>query len=107
MINEDQGRELANELGIRFMETSAKVNEGVEEAFFTLARYGSLQPPKIRLTSQKLLFFFFFACSDIKTRLIDSQPDASASANTTSPGSSEKGLNVSSSYPQQASGCCQ
>ncbi|OBZ79114.1 GTP-binding protein ypt2 [Grifola frondosa] len=48
---EEQGRELADELGIKFMETSAKINEGVEEAFFTLAR-------------------------DIKTRLIDSQPDA-------------------------------
>ena len=39
-MTEEQGRELANELGIKFMETSAKVNEGVEEAFFTLARYG-------------------------------------------------------------------
>jgi len=38
-VTEEQGRELANELGIKFMETSAKVNEGVEEAFFTLARY--------------------------------------------------------------------
>lgn len=37
-VTEEQGRELANELGIRFMETSAKINEGVEEAFFTLAR---------------------------------------------------------------------
>ena len=37
-VTEEQGRALANELGIRFMETSAKVNEGVEEAFFTLAR---------------------------------------------------------------------
>ena len=37
-VTEDQGRELANELGIKFMETSAKINEGVEEAFFTLAR---------------------------------------------------------------------
>lgn len=37
-VTEDQGRELADELGIKFMETSAKVNEGVEEAFFTLAR---------------------------------------------------------------------
>jgi GTPase SAR1 family protein len=40
-VTEEQGRELAEELGIRFMETSAKVNEGVEEAFFTLARYVS------------------------------------------------------------------
>ena len=33
-----QGRELADEFGLRFLETSAKANEGVEEAFFTLAR---------------------------------------------------------------------
>lgn len=38
-ITEEQGRALAQELGLRFMETSAKVNEGVEDAFFTLARY--------------------------------------------------------------------
>ena len=38
-VTEEQGRELADELGIKFMETSAKVNEGVEEAFFTLARF--------------------------------------------------------------------
>jgi Ras-related protein Rab-8A len=37
-VTEEQGRALANEFGIKFMETSAKVNEGVEEAFFTLAR---------------------------------------------------------------------
>jgi Ras-related protein Rab-8A len=37
-VTEEQGRELASEFGIKFMETSAKVNEGVEEAFFTLAR---------------------------------------------------------------------
>lgn len=40
-VTEEQGRELAEELGIRFMETSAKINEGVEEAFFTLARWVS------------------------------------------------------------------
>jgi len=37
-VPEEQGHELADELGIRFMETSAKNNEGVEDAFFTLAR---------------------------------------------------------------------
>ena len=41
-VTEEQGRDLANEFGIRFLETSAKVNEGVEEAFFTLARYSFL-----------------------------------------------------------------
>lgn len=38
-ITPEQGKALADEFSIRFMETSAKVNEGVEEAFFTLARY--------------------------------------------------------------------
>jgi Ras-related protein Rab-8A len=37
-VTEEQGKALADELGIKFMETSAKVNEGVEEAFFMLAR---------------------------------------------------------------------
>jgi Ras-related protein Rab-8A len=38
-VTEEQGRALADELCVKFMETSAKVNEGVEDAFFTLARY--------------------------------------------------------------------
>jgi Ras-related protein Rab-8A len=37
-VSLDQGKQLADEFGLRFLETSAKVNEGVEEAFFTLAR---------------------------------------------------------------------
>jgi Ras-related protein Rab-8A len=37
-VTEELGRELAEELGIKFIETSAKINDGVEEAFFTLAR---------------------------------------------------------------------
>jgi GTPase SAR1 family protein len=37
-VSVEQGRELAEELDVKFIETSAKVNEGVEEAFFTLAR---------------------------------------------------------------------
>ena len=47
VITEQQGRELAQELGVQFMETSAKVNEGVEEAFFTLARYLSMSTPEL------------------------------------------------------------
>lgn len=38
VVTEVQGRQLAEELGVRFMETSAKVNDNVEEAFFLLAR---------------------------------------------------------------------
>ena len=37
-VSQDEGRDLAQELGIKFIETSAKINEGVEDAFFTLAR---------------------------------------------------------------------
>jgi len=47
-VSKEEGQELADRLGLKFIETSAKENKGVEEGFFTLAR-------------------------DIKTRLIDSQ----------------------------------
>ena len=50
VISEDQGRALAQELGIPFMETSAKSNINVEEAFFSLARYTYTLP--ILLTGQ-------------------------------------------------------
>ncbi|KAJ3058794.1 GTP-binding protein, partial [Podochytrium sp. JEL0797] len=50
VINKDQGQTLADEYGIKFLETSAKSNIGVEETFFTLAR-------------------------DIKKRLIDTADD--------------------------------
>lgn len=38
VITEQQGQELAEELGLRYLETSAKTNINVEEAFFALAR---------------------------------------------------------------------
>ncbi|TCD67457.1 GTP-binding protein [Steccherinum ochraceum] len=79
-VTEEQGRELANELGIKFMETSAKVNDGVEEAFFTLAR-------------------------DIKTRLIDSQADAAGAPGGAQPGSDGQ-VKVNQPATQNAGGCC-
>lgn len=78
-ITTEAGRELAEELGIKFMETSAKVNLGVEDAFFTLAR-------------------------DIKTRLIDSQPDAGSSAGASGAGGNS--VNVARPSTQPAGGCC-
>lgn len=50
-VSVEQGRELADELGLRFLETSAKANEGVEEAFFTLARYVSPPHPHVFCSS--------------------------------------------------------
>jgi len=78
-ITTEAGRELAEELGIKFMETSAKVNLGVEDAFFTLAR-------------------------DIKTRLIDSQPDAGSSAGASGAGGNS--VNVARPSIQPVGGCC-
>jgi len=77
VITEQQGRELAQELGIQFMETSAKVNEGVEEAFFTLAR-------------------------DIKTRLIDSQADSASTA----VGSTEGSVKINQNNDSATGSCC-
>ena len=38
VISKEQGQALADEYNIKFLETSAKSNIGVEEAFFALAR---------------------------------------------------------------------
>ncbi len=38
VISKEQGQALADEYNIKFLETSAKSNIGVEEAFFSLAR---------------------------------------------------------------------
>lgn len=37
-VSKERGEKLANDYGIKFMETSAKANINVENAFFTLAR---------------------------------------------------------------------
>ncbi|GFZ43144.1 Ras-related protein SEC4, partial [Saitozyma sp. JCM 24511] len=75
----EQGKELADEFGLRFLETSAKANEGVEEAFFTLAR-------------------------DIKTRLIDSQPEAASAPSTL--GADRRGVDVNKQANNSSGGCC-
>lgn len=77
-ISLDQGKQLADEFGLRFLETSAKANEGVEEAFFTLAR-------------------------DIKTRLIDSQPQPESQPTL---GADRRGVDVNKQGNQSSGGCC-
>jgi Ras-related protein Rab-8A len=98
-ITEEEGRELAEELGIKFIETSAKINEGVEEAFFTLARC---------VKSYFLDHFsLMYRCgsvlsSDIKARLIDSQADAANAPSSAAPDS----IKVNQPAAVQAPSCC-
>jgi Ras-related protein Rab-8A len=94
-VTQDEGRELAEELGIKFIETSAKVNEGVEEAFFTLARC-------VNSLIFFDLFFSWVSFSDIKARLIDSQADAANAPSSAAPDSIK--VNQPSTY--QAPSCC-
>lgn len=91
---------MAAELGIKFMETSAKVNDGVEEAFFTLARC-------VNLSSSDLAIILTPnpPNRDIKTRLIDSQADAAGAPGGAQPGS-DGSVKVSQPATQQAGGCC-
>lgn len=95
MVTTEQGQELAHELGIKFMETSAKVNDGVEEAFFTLARSAA----------GTLDFFFPLPLinhyRDIKTRLIDSQAD-----NAASEAPANNSVKVNQPAMQATPGCC-
>ncbi|KAL2916249.1 GTP-binding protein [Polyrhizophydium stewartii] len=66
VISKEQGQALADEYGIKFLETSAKSNIGVEEAFFTLAR-------------------------DIKKRLIDTAQEKTDTKNTGNVNVNQKG----------------
>ncbi|BGP57189.1 hypothetical protein JCM8202_005373 [Rhodotorula sphaerocarpa] len=81
VISEQQGQELADELGLRFLETSAKSNINVEEAFFALA-------------------------SDIKGRLMDTSAAASGGAGGASGGASSVGLGSGQSESENKSSCC-
>jgi Ras-related protein Rab-8A len=72
VVSEDQGRALAQELGISFIETSAKSNINVEEAFFSLSQYYSTFPTTLQPVPSKSIPLQFANTSDIKKKLIDS-----------------------------------
>ena len=98
-VSEEEGRELAEELGIKFIETSAKINEGVEEAFFTLARCVNPQfSPLLSLCTERCAV----PSSDIKARLIDSQADAANAPSSAAPDS----IKVNQPATLQAPSCC-
>lgn len=75
-VSTEQGEELAKELGIPYIETSAKSNANVEEAFFNLAR-------------------------EVKTRLIDT-----AAVTQASPAAATGNVNVNSAPKSGAAGGC-
>ena len=98
VITEEQGKALAQELGIPFIETSAKSNVNVEEAFFSLARYHfpaspctNHMPDLITLLSGSMLI-----SRDIKTKLIDSTAPTSGAAN----------VNLENKGQTKMGGCC-
>jgi len=89
VVDEQQGRALAQEYGLKFVEASAKSNIGVDDAFITLAK-------------------------DIKARLIDSDDGGGGGGQASSGGQQEKGATVLSGddlqqgggQQQKKDGCC-
>ncbi|KAG0380737.1 GTP-binding protein [Mortierella sp. AD032] len=77
VISKDQGQALADEFGIKFLETSAKSNIGVEEAFYSIARY--------------------FSYSNSTKRMIDTQTNQTQNTNT---------LVVEDRSGNKGNGCC-
>lgn len=77
-MSTEQGQALADELGIPFLEVSAKSNINIEKAFYSLA-------------------------SDIKKRLIDSSKEAGAGAGG---GSGAGGVNVAQNAGAGTGGKC-
>ncbi|POW02413.1 hypothetical protein PSHT_12132 [Puccinia striiformis] len=97
IVQENQGREFAAELGISFMETSAKANTNVEEAFFSLARKltTNMRNEKKQLKNR-----------DIKTRLIDNTDEGPTSGSGSSQAGPNGSISVSQPGAQSSKGCC-
>ncbi|SGY92184.1 BQ5605_C038g11721 [Microbotryum silenes-dioicae] len=106
VITEQQGQELADELGLRFLETSAKTNINVEEAFFALARSvhfaisGTLSG---QFHSTACFPCLTPACRDIKARLIDTVGTDGAGGSN---GGSSNSVGLNEAGGQSKSGCC-
>jgi Ras-related protein Rab-8A len=82
VVTAEQGQALADELGLRYVETSAKANTQVEDAFFTLAR-------------------------DVKARLIDTASAGASATGAGSAGAGGQGIDVNSGANAKGnSSCC-
>lgn len=117
VISEQQGQELADELGLRFLETSAKSNINVEQAFFALARCvlrrvhvadasGSMKPAARLLAVLLTDVATTHLRSDIKARLIDTAAPSGGSGAGGAAGSSSVGLGQGQGNGEAKSGCC-
>jgi len=83
-VSTEKGEDLARELGIPFIETSAKSNVNVEKAFYQLAQYPR-HPPSTLLTQR-----------EIKQKLVGSA----------APGSTNANVNLDSNKKSLGGGCC-
>ena len=82
VITTEQGQALADELGIGYVETSAKTNSQVEDAFFTLAR-------------------------NVKSHLIDTAASSNAAGGADGSSGQGQGINVGANTgPGNKSTCC-
>lgn len=82
-VSREEAQALADELGIRYVETSAKNNDQVDEAFFSLAR-------------------------EVKAKLIENGSINTAGSTSASQGGAGAGgsINVAQGANKQAGGCC-
>ncbi|CAO1638185.1 unnamed protein product [Parajaminaea phylloscopi] len=82
-VSREEAQALADELGIRYVETSAKNNDQVDEAFFSLAR-------------------------EVKAKLVESGAINPAGGSSSAQGGAgaSGNVNVSQGGAKQAGGCC-
>ena len=66
-VSKERAEKLAIEYGMKFMETSAKQNENIENAFFTLARDIKEKTEK-RLVSFVLAYFYWLKLNRLRLR---------------------------------------
>lgn len=78
VVDTERAKQLAAEYGLKFLETSAKNNINVEEAFFAITR-------------------------DIKARLIDSNEPESSNTNTSS---THQGFSLQPNHTKKKTNCC-
>ena len=67
-VSKERGEKLAIEYGMKCMETSAKLNENIENAFFTLAKDIKAKTEKRLVWYFAIFLVFNFNCFKLKYR---------------------------------------